>query len=906
MNHTTRFGRTALAMVVGCSWISFGSVAEAAPEALKEVRFLSPDWLCAVVDPTAEILATRDSLFKAELEKDRADHARLQAEGKKGWYLEKSKHYRTLLVQNTLHRELFASMNRASFWTVNGKRPADVTVWAHSVDGVPADSATDAPALDSMPLSRVADMVYLRLPTTVVARGKVEVRGGDGRAGVLQFDEDSTVCWSIKVNQVGYRPGVLTNRAYLGMWLPGIGALDFSKFEGKPFVVRRFERGAGFRDGRAVGDAVMKGKIALRRKFADQHAEREGGSNLTGEDVYEMDLSGVQGSGEFCVQIPGLGRSWPFTVGENALGESYFMLMKGLFTQRCGMELRLPFTAWERGACHETTLPGRFLPETEGWYRGAYRKGDSRFGIRDEQGKQISPSTFTLVGNSDPNGNPLPGVKGGWHDAADFDRRIYHYNVVSDLLAAYESNAKALGDKQLNIPESGNGVPDILDEALWGIDVWRLTQTAEGAVSSWIEQRTHPGTARTLEESIAKDPLPMFSAVPDRCGSFAYAAAAAWAGRLLRPFDQKRADAFIESSVRAYAWASKPDSVIKGWTLKVHDGGRDTKLKGTTIAFDEDPEVRTEDNLAVERAFAALNLLHATARDTYRKDWEAFGMGKQFHLVAHRVNPCRLVPLFKQGGVDASEVGKVLEALRRSAEGLMASQSEHAYRMLWLGPKDGWFHTLAWGNYHSKLRLVGTLYAATGEALYRDALASGSDFFLGCNPMGTTLVSGLGSVFPVVFQHIHSQSDGIAEPTPGIAPYWYTYGVSMNGFLLADAGHGSVKGFYQPFGLALIPDKLGREKLQADIDRADKVGDWPREVGKPVRDVIWKNWPIFRRHTTHPAAVVEQNEFTVGETISPLAFAFSLLIGEGWTPSRELLERRPKTNVSDLPYYPQP
>ncbi|MEY5016017.1 MAG: hypothetical protein RIS92_2375, partial [Verrucomicrobiota bacterium] len=215
MNHTTRFGRTALAMVVGCSWISFGSVAEAAPEALKEVRLLSPDWLCAVVDPTAEILAARDSLFKAELEKDRADHARLQAEGKKGWYLEKSKHYRTLLVQNTLHRELFASMNRASFWTVNGKRPADVTVWAHSVDGVPADSATDAPALDSMPLSRVADMVYLRLPTPVGARAKVEVRGGDGRAGVLQFDEDSTVCWSIKVNQVGYRPGVSTNRAYL-------------------------------------------------------------------------------------------------------------------------------------------------------------------------------------------------------------------------------------------------------------------------------------------------------------------------------------------------------------------------------------------------------------------------------------------------------------------------------------------------------------------------------------------------------------------------------------------------------------------------------------------------------------------------------------------------------------------
>ena len=79
-----------------------------------------------------------------------------------------------------------------------------------------------------------------------------------------------------------------------------------------------------------------------------------------------------------------------------------------------------------------------------------------------------------------------------------------------------------------------------------------------------------------------------------------------------------------------------------------------------------------------------------------------------------------------------------------------------------------------------------------------------------------------------------------------------------------------------------------------------------KEVGKPVRDVVWKNWPIFRRHTTHPAAVVEQNEFTVGETVSPLAFAFGVLTGDGWSPSKELLERRPRIDINDLPYYSQP
>jgi hypothetical protein len=40
----------------------------------------------------------------------------------------------------------------------------------------------------------------------------------------------------------------------------------------------------------------------------------------------------------------------------------------------------------------------------------------------------------------------------------------------------------------LNIPESGNGIPDILDEAAYAVDAWKSTQRPDGAVSSWIEQ----------------------------------------------------------------------------------------------------------------------------------------------------------------------------------------------------------------------------------------------------------------------------------------------------------------------------------------------------------------------------------------------------------------------------------
>jgi hypothetical protein len=879
----------------------------AAPEPLlRELRVLSAEWVCGVVDPTGEILQHRDKIFAEALEKDRAEYAKLISEGKKGWYLEKSQHYRTLLVQNTLHRELFADLNRAAFWKLNGEEPRDVTVWAHSVDGMPAERASDAPALESTPLSRIADMVYLKLARPLKSGAVVSVRGGERCTGTLSFDEEATVCWSLKVNQVGYRPGDPSNRAYLGMWLPGIGPLDFSAYEGKPFFVRRYLPGEKWNEGRATGKAVLEGTIALRRRFDQQEVTREGGSNATGEDVYEMDLSKLSSPGDFCIQIPGLGRSWPFRVGPNVFGEAYFTTMKGLFTQRCGMALTKPFSAWERDACHTKTLPGRFPPETEGWYRNAYRKGDAGVGFRDASGNAISLSAFTLVGNCDETAPPLPGVRGGWHDAADFDRRIHHYNVVWDLLAALEANPRGLTDNQLNIPESANGVPDVLDEALWGLDVWTRTQNPDGGVSSWIEQKSHPATAETLAASISKDPLTMFASLPDRTGSFAYAAAAAWAGRLLLPYDPERAGALIQSAARAFEWAEQDKNAIRNWRMEIVDGGRDSKLKGQTIQFDEDPSMRPEDNVAIERSFAALHLFQATGRPAYKQTWLKSAVASDFHRFVHRVNPCRLLPLLKNAGHEVADHRIILETLVRQADALLTSQEENAYRMLWLSPKDGWFHTLAWGNFHSKLRLLGIVASLTGDPRHKNALASGASFFLGCNPLGTTLVSGLGSVFPVVFQHIHSQSDGLAEPTPGIAPYFYTFGVPMTSFLLADSGHASVRSFFKPVALALIPDRLGRVTLQEKLDQAEKSGDWVREAGKPVRDVVWKNWPVFRRHTTHPAAVVEQNEFTVGETISPLAFCFAVLTGEGWTPSRELLRRTPRKHVSELPYYSQP
>lgn len=892
------------ASVAGASFAS-DSLSQAIQSSIKDVRVLSPEWVCLVVDPTEEIFAVRTEKFGDALQKDRNDFD----EGRSSWFFEKSKTYRTLQVQNSYHLPLFAKMNKAGFWKINDATPADVTVWSHSVDAMPGWSASDAPALDSGPYCRTADMVYLKLPAPLTNGESLRITGADGRAATMKFQEDSTVCWSIKVNQVAYSRLATKKAAFLGLWLPGIGPLDFHAWEGKPFYVKKFEPGKRWCDGQAVGDPVFTGSIHLRKPFSEQQVVREGGSNLTGEDVYELDFSEFQDEGRFCIQIPGMGRSWPFSVTSAGSGEAFYTVMKGLFIQRCGMELKKPFTAWERPACHTETRQGQFVPETGDWYLNRYRQkseNEATVGFRTENSTRTGVTAFTLIGNSAPDSPVLPHVHGGWHDAADFDRRYGHYNVMWDLLALAEAFPQRFRDGQLNIPESGNGVPDILDEVAWGLDLWRSTQTPEGGVSSWIEMESHPGTRPGLVKSFVENQMPFYASIPDRTGSFAYAAAAAWLSRLIAPSNPQRAKEYLESAKKAFTWAMDDTHTMRDKSFSIEKPMRDQALKGTTIKFDEDSDITTVDNAFTDRSFAAANLFLATHDDAYMDVWRRYELGKKYAPLSYRINASRAVPILLNPEWPEEDRALIKKSILETADSLLASQNAHPYRMLWLAPTEGWFHTLAWGNFHQKVRPVAVSYMVTFDPRYLASLQNTADFFLGCNPLGSSMITGLGSVSPVVFQHIHSQSDGVAEPTPGIPPYSLTFGVPLVPFLIADDGHPSVKSFFEPVAMAFLPDKLGREKIQSEMDHDEKSGNWTREILKKGRSVLWDQWPVLRRKVTHPAAVVDQNEFTINETISPMAMLLGTLTADDWMPDSRLIRREPKTSIDDLPFYPMP
>ena len=81
-------------------------------------------------------------------------------------------------------------------------------------------------------------------------------------------------------------------------------------------------------------------------------------------------------------------------------------------------------------------------------------------------------------------------MHGGWFDAGDLNKYVpYLESTLFDLFWAYELNPGVFGD-DTNIPESGNGVPDLLDELKWELDWLLRMQDDDGGVFNRVAGRS--------------------------------------------------------------------------------------------------------------------------------------------------------------------------------------------------------------------------------------------------------------------------------------------------------------------------------------------------------------------------------------------------------------------------------
>lgn len=122
------------------------------------------------------------------------------------------------------------------------------------------------------------------------------------------------------------------------------------------------------------------------------------------------------------------------------------------------------------------------------YQRSGFAKTSTHAGAWTDGAAFVGPNQDTqcrLV--TDPsNAATAKDLRGGWFDAGDYNKYVnFTYSVLTDLLLAYEESPTAWGDDS-NLPESGNGVPDLLDEVKWELDWLLRMQQADGSVLSKV------------------------------------------------------------------------------------------------------------------------------------------------------------------------------------------------------------------------------------------------------------------------------------------------------------------------------------------------------------------------------------------------------------------------------------
>ncbi len=175
----------------------------------------------------------------------------------------------------------------------------------------------------------------------------------------------------------------------------------------------------------------------------------------SGDEVWFIDFTGFEKPGEYYLYVPSLNvRSYDFEIKNDIYNIVGTVAMKSYYYQRCNHTKGEPYSGpWQDGVCHADDF------DATHWTGGG------------------------LAGHDWISSQPDYGVldlHGGWHDAGDYQKTPHWEIGVSALLWAYEINPDAWFDGQLNIPESGNGIPDILDEISWELDFYVRMQRPDG------------------------------------------------------------------------------------------------------------------------------------------------------------------------------------------------------------------------------------------------------------------------------------------------------------------------------------------------------------------------------------------------------------------------------------------
>ncbi len=429
--------------------------------------------------------------------------------------------------------------------------------------------------------------------------------------------------------------------------------------------------------------------------------------DASGENVFLGDFSEFNKEGNYKVQVDKKIHSYPFEIKKGIYTEALNAAIKSYYYQRASMPIEEKFGGvYKREAGH---------PDDNCAFHPSSGKTD---------GTLNSP--------------------GGWYDAGDYGKYIVNAALsTGQMLQFLEQYPTAIADGALNIPESGNGNSDLMDELKYELD-WILTmQDQDGGVFHKLTSKNFSGFIMPNEFDLERMIIGKGTA-----GTLDYAAVLAQASRLYKNTDEDWSKKALDAAEKAWSWA----------------------VKNPTIAYSNPEDVSTgayDDTVFTDDFYWAATELYLTSKGTKYLDyliknkepfiheltnsWKFFIRNNAFHSL-----------LENRDLLDANFVKTLTQGQIKIADDILKAIENNPYNI--------GLERFEWGSNSDILNQAMILcmtHRFTGDEKYLVGAEQITDYILGKNATGYSFLTGFGSKKVMNIHHRPSAADGIVDPVPG-------------------------------------------------------------------------------------------------------------------------------------------
>ncbi|MHC2995020.1 MAG: glycoside hydrolase family 9 protein [Candidatus Atribacteria bacterium] len=445
-----------------------------------------------------------------------------------------------------------------------------------------------------------------------------------------------------------------------------------------------------------TGEVVYTGQLEKIGKDLVSPIYTADFSELRAPGTYQLRVLSLPEEYPFTVsedELRGIGHplspqySFPFRVSSNIYNDVYYKTMRSYYLQRCGQEIDDSVSGLKHHACHtEDAL------------------------LRIDEKTHLDTT-------------------GGWHDAGDYGKYTQTAAVtVGQLLMFYELYPQKF-TQSLDIPESGNKIPDVLSEIRYELEWMLKMQREDGAVYHKVNTKGFPGFIRPEDDM---DQRYIYSIATPDTGSFA--AAMAQAARVYEEYDQNFASRCKQAAEKAWGFLE----------------GSEPLVEPTNDSTGEYKDLLDRDN----RFWAAAELFKLTKQKKYddfvQSNFEKFNMPtigiypvapigwKDVHTLG------MFAYYFTEGGDMATknkiddfileQAEKTVDKIKRDPYNISLEMSEY----IWASNKNA----LQYG-----INLI-IAYRINNNSEYLQGALDQLHYVLGRNPLSKSYVTGVGANYP--------------------------------------------------------------------------------------------------------------------------------------------------------------